>query len=135
MCVSPRTTLQAARERARLALGVREVVSEDVNGRGFARTCLTGRGRLVGIVTESDLLARLVEGKATLASSVAEVMFRNTTTVGLSDDAAALTDLFARGYVGIVVDEEQRPVGIITKMDLVDHLARKSEQDMAGAAF
>jgi len=91
--------------------------------------------RLVGIVTESDLLARLVEGNATLASAVAEVMFRNVQTVSIGDDVESLTALFAQGYVGLIVDETNRPVGILTKMDLVDHLARKSEHDMVEAAL
>ena len=43
--------------------------------------------KLVGIITESDLLSKLVEGHATLASAVAEVMFRNVRTVHLNDDA------------------------------------------------
>jgi cystathionine beta-synthase len=101
--------------------------------RGVSQLPVLDEGRLVGIVTESDLLARLVEGNATLASAVAEVMFRNVQTVSPRDDVDGLTALFARGFVGVVVDEASRPLGILTKMDLVDHLARKSEQEMAEA--
>ncbi|MEM7307111.1 MAG: cystathionine beta-synthase [Planctomycetota bacterium] len=102
---------------------------------GVSQLPVVEDGKLVGIVTESDLLARLVEGNGKLASAVAEVMFRNTTTMSVSDDAEGLTELFAKGYVALVVDEEQRPLGIITKMDLVDHLARRSEAEMAEAAL
>jgi len=79
--------------------------------------------RLVGILTESDVLGKIVEGRATLASSVAEVMFRKVTTVGHQDDAGSLTGLFAESLAGLVVDDDERLLGIITKMDLVDHLA------------
>jgi cystathionine beta-synthase len=103
--------------------------------RGVSQLPVVDEGRLVGIVTESDLLARLVEGNGTLASAVAEVMFRNVQTVSPSDDVEGLTVLFAQGYVGLVVDENQRPLGILTKMDLVDHMARRSEQEMAEAAL
>ena len=41
-------------------------------------------------VCEPTMLARLVQGSATLASSVAEVMFRNVTTVHVNDDAGRL---------------------------------------------
>jgi CBS domain-containing protein len=78
---------------------------------------------LVGIVTESDLLAGLVEGRTTLASSIAEVMFRNVETVHPGDDAHVLLECFSRGYVGLVVDDDNRLIGILTKMDLVEHLA------------
>ncbi len=78
--------------------------------------------RLVGIVTESDLLGRIVEGQASLSSSIAEVMFRKIDTVHVNQDAAALLELFAKDEVGLVIDDDTRLVGILTKMDLVDHL-------------
>jgi cystathionine beta-synthase len=83
--------------------------------------------RLIGIITESDLLGRLVEGNANLSSTVAEVMFRNVQTVQLTDDAGILTKIFAQGLVGLVVDDEQTLRGILTKMDLVDHLTGSVE--------
>jgi cystathionine beta-synthase len=90
---------------------------------GISQLPILDGSRLVGIVTESDLLAGLVEGRTTLASSIAEVMFRNVETVHLNDDASVLLDCFARGYVGLAVDGDGQLVGILTKMDLVEHLA------------
>ena len=75
---------------------------------GVSQLPVVEEGRLVGIVTESDLLSRLVEGNGTLASAVAEVMFRTVQTVAASDDAEGLTDLFSQGYVAIVVERGQR---------------------------
>jgi cystathionine beta-synthase len=89
---------------------------------GISQLPVLDDGVLVGIVTESDLLAKLVDGRATLASAVAEVMFRNVTTVQESDDAGKLLPLFAKGLVGMVVDEQARLKGMVTKMDLVDML-------------
>jgi CBS-domain-containing membrane protein len=43
-------------------------------------------------------------------------------TVRMNDHANALLDLFAKDEVGLVVDDEGTLRGIITKMDLVDHL-------------
>ena len=79
--------------------------------------------KLVGIVTESDLLSKLVEDRASLASAIAEVMFRNVETVRQEDEATRLFDCFARDEVGLVVDEQSRLLGIITKMDIVETLA------------
>jgi len=89
---------------------------------GVSQLPVVEEERLVGIVTESDLLSKMVEGQATLSSAVAEVMFRNVETVHSGADAGALTELFSRDLVALVVDNEKRLLGILTKMDLVDHL-------------
>jgi cystathionine beta-synthase len=88
---------------------------------GISQLPVLDEGRLVGIVTESDLLSKLVEGHS-LSSAVAEVMFRNVRTVNASEDARILTELFTKDLVALVVDDEKRLLGILTKMDLVDHL-------------
>ena len=95
--------------------------------RGVSQLPVLDEGRLVGIVTESDLLSRMVEGHANLSSAVAEVMFRNVETAHVSEDARVLTDLFARDLVALVVDDEKHLLGILTKMDLVDHLTGKPD--------
>ncbi|MBI4821476.1 MAG: cystathionine beta-synthase [Deltaproteobacteria bacterium] len=78
--------------------------------------------RLVGIVTESDILGKIVEGHASMTSRVAEVMFRRVHTVSVRDDARVLLKSFGKDEVGLVLDESERLNGIITKMDLVEHL-------------
>jgi len=89
---------------------------------GISQLPIVDDGRLVGIVTESDLLGKLVDGRATTASSVAEVMFRNVRTVHHTEEAGGLTELFAGGFAALVVDDDQQLVGIISKVDLVDYL-------------
>jgi Mg/Co/Ni transporter MgtE len=51
-------------------------------------------------------------------------MFRNVVTVNVDDDAGLLAELFGKGLVALVVDDERRLLGLITKMDLVDLLTR-----------
>jgi len=94
---------------------------------GVSQLPVLDAGRVSGIVTESDLLSKLVEGQAGLSSTVAEVMFRNVVTVHMDDDVSVLTDLFAKGLVALVVDDQRQLLGLITKMDLVDHLTRAPE--------
>ena len=81
--------------------------------------------RIIGIVTESDLLGRIVEGRADLASSVAEVMFRNVVTIHKDKDAGELTKMLGKGYVGLVVNDAHQLKAVVTKMDLVDYLSRQ----------
>ncbi|MFV1958672.1 MAG: CBS domain-containing protein, partial [Planctomycetota bacterium] len=69
------------------------------------------------------LLRGLVHGASDPRLAVAEVMHREVRTVGESEDAGRLRDLFEDDYAALVVDEADRLLGIITKMDLVEHLA------------
>lgn len=89
---------------------------------GVSQLPVLDDGRVAGIVTESDLLAKMVEGQASLATSVAEVMFRNVHVVHRNDDASRLNELFSDGNVGLVVDDDKRLLGILTKMDIVERL-------------
>ncbi len=92
---------------------------------GISQLPVVDDARLVGIVTESDLLAKLVDGRASLSSTVAEVMFRNVVTAHTGDDASKLLDLFGRGLIGLVVDDGGKLLGVMTKMDLVDALTSR----------
>ncbi len=91
--------------------------------RGISQVPVVEQERVVGIVTEADLLTRLVEGRALRTTTLAEVMTRDVTTVGVDAPARALTDLFARELVGLVVDASGRLLTIVTKMDLVEVLS------------
>jgi cystathionine beta-synthase len=82
---------------------------------------------------ESDLLGKLVEGRASLSSAVAEVMFRNVDTIGASADAGQLRELFAKGLSALVVDDQHHLQGIVTKMDLVDFLTHAVDEKLVEA--
>jgi cystathionine beta-synthase len=121
-------TLRSLPRRKLIAATSADTVADSVMAmkeHGVSQLPVIDDARLVGIVTESDLLAKLVDGRATLASAVAEVMFRNVTTVKTSDDASKLLEIFSKGLVGLVVDDKGKLLGVITKMDLVDLLTAK----------
>jgi CBS-domain-containing membrane protein len=60
-------------------------------------------------------------------------MFRNVRTVHEREDARVLTELFVKDLVALVVDDEKRLLGILTKMDLVDHLTGSVNSRREGA--
>jgi cystathionine beta-synthase len=101
--------------------------------KGVSQLPVVDEGRLVGIITESDLLGKLVEGRASLSSAVAEVMFRNVDTIGASADAGQLRELFAKGLSALVVDDQHHLQGIVTKMDLVDFLTHAVDEKLVEA--
>jgi cystathionine beta-synthase len=79
---------------------------------------------LVGIVTETDVLSALFDDRCTMTTVVAEVMCRQVSTVKLFDDATTLAEVFLRGEVAIVVDEQGKLITLLSKLDLIEHLAR-----------
>ncbi len=89
---------------------------------GISQLPVLDNNRLVGIVTESDILGRMVDGSASLETKVAEVMVRRVDTVRVDDEARVLLGIFAKEEVGLVLNADGTLQGIITKMDLVDTL-------------
>ena len=94
---------------------------------GVSQLPVVDRGQLVGIISETDVLSRIVSGHASLDDVVAEAMIRDVKTVHLDDDAAVLTQLFAEGCLPIVIDDDANLKGVISKMDLVDFLTSPVE--------
>ncbi len=95
--------------------------------KGISQLPVVEDGRVIGILTESDVLGKLVDGRANLASTVAEIMFRKVSLVDAGDDASVLTKLFADGLVALVVDGDKKLQGILTKLDLVDFLTYRPQ--------
>jgi cystathionine beta-synthase len=88
---------------------------------GISQMPCTSDGRLSGIITEADLLGLLVAGKGR-DLALAEVMVRRVSTVAMHDSAQLLPDIFERGEVAIVIDEERSVQAVVTKMDLIEFL-------------
>ena len=118
------------------AMPRREVITVDVadplskavttfKERGFSQLPVTDHGKLVGILTEADALRVLVDGDATPKTSIAEVMVRKVSTIAPHAPASELPRIFERGEVALVVDDNRQVVGIVTKLDLIEHLTRK----------
>jgi len=117
-------------------IGRRDVISLDVNERvqratdcfrehGISQMPVLDHGKLAGILTESDLLHQLMTGRADKDTLVAEVMERKVSTVSMHAGSGELPRIFERGEVAIVVDEDRRVLGILTKMDLIEMLAAR----------
>ncbi|MCP5020999.1 MAG: cystathionine beta-synthase [bacterium] len=89
---------------------------------GISQLPVVDNSQLVGIVTESDLLSTIVEGRAQMSTALAEVMFRRVDTIHQNASARTLLAQLESGTVGMVIDDEGCLTGILTKMDLMDHL-------------
>lgn len=92
---------------------------------GISQMPCTTNGRLSGILTESDLLRFVIDGRDT-STPLAEVMERRISTVSPGDDASVLPSIFERGEVAIVVDDERRVTSVIAKMDFIDFVSKRA---------
>ncbi|ELZ10964.1 signal-transduction protein containing camp-binding and cbs domains [Halovivax asiaticus JCM 14624] len=79
---------------------------------------------LVGIVTESDILAALFEAEATLSAlAVADVMSTElVTTTSTTSVKAALRTMEAEGIKRLPIRGGTKPLGIVTLTDIAWHL-------------
>ncbi|MDB4989273.1 MAG: cystathionine beta-synthase, partial [Myxococcaceae bacterium] len=90
---------------------------------GISQIPVVDGGRLVGILTELDVMQQLVSARATGTTTVAEAMVRRVSTVEINAPAGELLGIFERGEVALVIDAERRLLGLVTKMDLIDIVA------------
>ena len=89
---------------------------------------LDDAGLLAGIITETDVLHSLVSGRADNERLIAEIMERNVATVTMHTSSSELTQIFERGEIALVVDNDRGIQAIVTKMDLIELLANRGTQ-------
>ncbi len=84
------------------------------------------QGNLLGIVTEVDLLGHLLHAghEHDPAETITSIINPNVITVNSNASLAGVLTAFERGKVVVVVEDE-RPVGILTKIDVIDLMARR----------
>lgn len=81
-------------------------------------------GRVVGLIDESDLLVRVVEDESRFADKASAAMTARVQTVPCSAPIGTLLKTFDRGHVAVVM-EGDRFLGIVTRIDLLNHLRRR----------
>jgi cystathionine beta-synthase len=83
-------------------------------------------GRLFGMVTETNLLNHLVSGGNAADDAIAPIVQRQVASVGSGASLESVMGRFAEASAVIVLDQD-RVAGIITKIDLIDYLAAHSK--------
>ena len=93
---------------------------------------VTENGRLVGVVTDRDLVIRaLADGREPSRTTVGEVCSRELSVLGPEDSVDQAVDLMRRGAIRrLPIVEDGRPVGIVSLGDLAR--ARDPESALGG---
>ena len=103
---------------------VHEVISL-LKSHGISQLPVLEGTRLRGMVQEVDLLRHLVQGKGTLDSSINDLVESDYATVTPATKVELLKGVLSDAKIAIVLEKEA-VVGVVTKIDLIDFLARKA---------
>ncbi|MCB0834383.1 MAG: pyridoxal-phosphate dependent enzyme, partial [Bacteroidetes bacterium] len=93
--------------------------------KGISQLPVTSGGALVGIVSEIDLMEYLASGAGTKGSLVSKCMNRQVPIVGVQTPISTLQEGLRQSNAVVVVDDKRTPISIMTRIDLLDYLARK----------
>ena len=81
--------------------------------------------RVVGIIDESDLLLRVQAEPARFSDTVDPAMVSALDTLKPDASLAELIAVFQRDHVAVVADGDGRFIGLITRIDLLNHLRQQ----------
>jgi len=80
--------------------------------------------RVIGLIDESDILLAVIRDEARFKEQVKTAMSSRLETLEVDRAMDDLLPIFDRGHVAIVV-ENDKFLGLITRIDLLNHLRRK----------
>jgi cystathionine beta-synthase len=94
---------------------------------GISQLPVVDKGKLKGIITEVDLLRHMVSGAKNASSSIAPLLESDYATVTPDTKIELLQGVLADARAAIVMQGDA-VTGIVTKIDLIDYLAKKSSE-------
>jgi cystathionine beta-synthase len=103
---------------------VRDVISR-MKQHGISQLPVLSDGKLVGAVTEVDLLRYLVSGEQSLDNAIGPIVESNYATVTSETKIELVQNVLNDARMAIVLDGDTI-TGLITKIDLIDYLARRA---------
>lgn len=104
---------------------VRDVIAR-MKAHGISQLPVMKGEQLIGAVAEVDLLRYLVSGESSLAMEVEPLVESEYATVEPSTPVEQLQAALADQKRMAIVLDEGRVVGVVTKIDMIDYLARRA---------
>ncbi len=104
---------------------VREAVDR-MRDHGISQMPVLDRGTVVGSVHEDELMQRLLGDASLNAAAVSAVMAEPFPIVDPGADLERVYGLLRKGSPAVLVGSEDRLEGIVTRIDVLEYLARRS---------
>ena len=91
---------------------------------GISRVPVTRDNKVIGVVAELNVLRYLAEAGHSAEDSVEHLVEAEFATVTPATRIALVSELFGQGGILIVLDND-KILGVVTKIDLIDYLAKR----------
>lgn len=89
---------------------------------GISQLPVVDDGDVVGLISESDILEHLL-GDGKRQDPIDELVETQFAIVEMSDRVSMIGEFFKHNKVVIVVDDDDEPTGIVTKIDFIDYVS------------
>jgi cystathionine beta-synthase len=86
---------------------------------------IDSQGQVIGILDESDILLGVLADADNFRKPVSEFMSTKLSTLPSTASIDQLIPLFSNDMVAIVLDDNSNFLGLITKIDLINHLRKQ----------
>jgi len=103
--------------------GVKEII-QLMKKHGISQLPVLDGERLVGIISEGDLVQALLSDPENIERPISGLVDQNFVVVPPETPVARLAAIFGEGKVALV-QEGDRICGLVTKIDLIDHMAAR----------
>ncbi|MEZ4742706.1 MAG: CBS domain-containing protein [Bdellovibrionota bacterium] len=92
----------------------------------FSQVPVTNHGKLLGMLREKEILKEMLSGRDIKKTTVKSAMNKNVPAVKLETKISSLQDLLLNSGSAVVINDDSKPVHIVTKIDLVEWLSSKA---------
>ncbi len=82
---------------------------------------------IVGIIDESDVMMYVYDDNAKFEDEVSKAMTKNLEFMPVTSPLAKLLPIFDQGRIAIVKDDDNKFLGLITRIDLLNYLRRRDK--------
>ncbi|MFK7872508.1 MAG: cystathionine beta-synthase [Oligoflexales bacterium] len=96
---------------------------------GFSQIPVIKEQKLIGLLRESELLNHILSGEMTDSQNtpIVDIMLRQVATVSPQSPIRTLQDVLSRHGCVVVVDQNKKPLHIVTQIDLVEWIASSTK--------
>lgn len=103
---------------------IREVV-ETMKAHGFSQLPVVEKGRVCGVISETDMLTCLLNPEADASRPIADLVTSDFAIVEPTNGLSLVSQFFGQKKIVMVVDQGKL-MGIITKIDFIDYVSNAS---------